>query len=111
MDNEPEFEQLAATWTGMNPQTRQALAGFDRDSHIEWVPSLIKPPMKMSFGNASTAGIGNLRAIFWLSGRGDDFGNKVRHGHANICSSSIVSWKKDEASFTSQGDVMVRKRR
>jgi uncharacterized damage-inducible protein DinB len=56
MDNQPEFEQLAATWTGMNPQTRQVLAAFDRDRHIELVTSLIKPPIRIRITGAILAG-------------------------------------------------------
>jgi uncharacterized damage-inducible protein DinB len=56
MDKQPEFEQLVATWTGMNPQTRQVLAGFDRGRRIEWTPSLIKPPIRIRITGGILAG-------------------------------------------------------
>jgi len=40
----------------MNPGTRQVLAAFDRDRHIEMVTSLIKPPIKIRITGAILAG-------------------------------------------------------
>jgi len=52
----PEFEPLATTWTSANSYTRHVLFHFDRDRYIEWVPSLIKPPMRIRITGAILAG-------------------------------------------------------
>lgn len=52
----PEFDQLVATWTSANSYTRYVLSDFDRDRRIEWVPSLIKPLMRIRITASVLAG-------------------------------------------------------
>lgn len=56
LENLPDLESLAAAWTSANAYTRQVLTEFDGDRRIEWVPSLIKPPMKIRITGAILAG-------------------------------------------------------